>query len=128
MKPKKFIALGIVITAAFSVIACSKESSTATSNVPTKAQESGETFSANAELQAKVCAALKQIAPNLNKSASAFARAQFAGNLSGAFENSADVLPQVYAEMDAIALKRCAAERQAILAVTETTTLFDATR
>jgi hypothetical protein len=51
------------------------------------------------------------------------AKAQFAGNLYGAFDNSATVIPELLARSDEIASKDCPAERQLVLRATESPSL-----
>jgi hypothetical protein len=105
-----------LLVAAMLGAACSKEGATAASAAPAPADN----------LDKQLCAALKQIAPPLSKSPPFMAKAQFAGNLYGAFDNSPTVIPELLARSDEIASKNCPAERQLVLRATESPSLRDA--
>jgi hypothetical protein len=109
----------IVIAAlAATVVGCSKDAATSASTAPAPGTANN--------VDKQLCAVLKQIAPPLSKSPPPMAKAQFAGNLYGAFDNSATMIPELLARSDEIASKNCPAERELVLRATETSSLHDA--
>lgn len=105
----------LLLAAAFLAAGCSKEAATTTSTAPAPGTAD--------DVAKRLCDVLKQIAPPLSKSPPPIAKAQFAGNLYGAFDNSATVIPELLARSDEIASKDCPAERQLILRATESPSL-----
>jgi hypothetical protein len=108
----------LLLAAAFLFAGCSKEAATVTSTAPAPGTADN--------VAKQLCDALKQIAPPLSKSPPPMAKAQFAGNLYGAFDNAPTVIPELLARSDEIASRDCPAERTLILRATDSPSLRDA--
>jgi hypothetical protein len=108
----------LLLAAAFLGAGCSKEAATTASTAPAPGTADN--------VAKQLCGVLKQIAPPLSKSPPPIAKAQFAGNLYGAFDNSVTAIPELLARSDEIASRDCPSERQLVLRATESPSLRDA--
>lgn len=105
---------------AIAIAGCSRRDESAADSAPPALTDTA--------LQAKLCAALRRIAPQLAGMPEVGARAQLVIGVAGAFDSDATALQTVSREIDAIAAAGCAEVRAPLLAATRAASLQEAVR
>jgi hypothetical protein len=122
----KITILSLLVCTIFSLNGCSKESTAANSSDSAAGAKASVPSLPTADLQVKLCKRLKEVAPKLGSAANA--QALLVVEIADEFDYNPEVLSQVKAKIDELALNGCAAERQSILATIKMASLQDAVR
>ena len=122
--------IATALTIAIAVVACSKQTETAAENAAPLASVAAATASpvSSADLSAKLCKVLNEIAPQAPQLAAIGTQAQLVMAIASAFDTNAAALRQVTSEIDIVAAASCPASRDALLKVLKMNSLQEAVR
>lgn len=122
--------IATALTIAIAVVACSKQTETAAENAAPPASVAAATASpvSSADLPAKLCKVLNEIAPQAPQLAAIGTQAQLVMAIASAFDTNAAALRQVTSEIDIVAAASCPASRDALLKVLKMNSLQEAVR